>query len=216
MIAVFPQGIDGDGGSSWQGAPYANPAVDDLTFVSDLIQYMETNYCIDPNRIYASGKSNGAGFVDTIACNPQGELFAAFSMVSAALYTEADGSVYTPRSTPAPILEYHGTDDTTIRYNGGTSHQARYPSIPSWLARWAVRNGCPSDATPETTNEDEDEVHRTKYTCSGMTDIVQGVKTDGQGHWWPSKETNDENDGDVAPIEASVEIMNWFRMYTRQ
>lgn len=66
---------------------------------------MRENYCIDNRRIYATGFDIGGGFVDSLACSPHhGGDFAAFSMVSPALFTEADGSWCKPER-PLPILE---------------------------------------------------------------------------------------------------------------
>ncbi|OTA22083.1 hypothetical protein BTJ68_14755 [Hortaea werneckii EXF-2000] len=109
-VVVYPQGYD----KHWQGPSYATEGVDDLRFTSDLLAHMESEYCIDSSRVYASGKSNGGGFVDLLACSDAGDAFAAFAMASAALYTDTSLDSCTKRRA---ILESHGDQDTTIPYH---------------------------------------------------------------------------------------------------
>lgn len=184
MIAVFPNGRKNkDGKRGWEGAPYAAKGVDDLQFVTDLLHHMRMHYCIDNSRIYATGKSNGGGFVDLLACSAEhGRDFAAFAMNSAALYNESGlGSFDCEPEVPTPILEFHGTDDHTIPYAGDADR--RLPNVGTWLATWAVRNGCPNPPIP-VTNTEIFGVHYTEYSCKGVDAVVQGYKVDGQAHWW--------------------------------
>ncbi|MBN1180161.1 MAG: hypothetical protein JXD18_13200, partial [Anaerolineae bacterium] len=45
-----------------------NPQMEDVTFISDLIGKLESEYNIDPTRIYANGLSNGGGMSYLLAC----------------------------------------------------------------------------------------------------------------------------------------------------
>lgn len=70
-VVAYPNGEIGTGAGyrqAWQGAPYAPPGVDDVAFTSDLLDRLQSDYCVDPTRTYATGKSNGAGFVGLLAC----------------------------------------------------------------------------------------------------------------------------------------------------
>lgn len=180
---------------------------------------MRNNFCIDNSRIYASGKSNGGGFVGTLACAAEGGNFAAFAPVSGAFYTDANSNTSytcTPARSPLPIIEFHGTNDTTIPYLGGKGRGGELPTIPDWLARWAVRDGCPSPPknTTVTPRKYDGKVHITSYSCGGYNDIVQGYKIDGLGHDWPSTEPNSDSSTPTV-IEATKVIMNFFRNYTK-
>ncbi|CAF0853965.1 unnamed protein product [Rotaria sordida] len=60
IIAVYPKGKLGtDGQTAWQGAPYSAPGVDDIAFVNTMIFTLQSIFCVDSSRIYATGKSNG-------------------------------------------------------------------------------------------------------------------------------------------------------------
>jgi poly(3-hydroxybutyrate) depolymerase len=159
-IAIFPDGtIDpakNDNSRHWQGATYQTPGVDDVSFTQQLIGLMSNTFCVDPARIYATGHSNGGGFVGTLACDPSASrLFAAFGANSGAFYT-APGfanpapsscfpdSVYNvcnPGRSRLPFLELHGDADGQIAYGGGSHQFNCMPAIPQYISQWAVREG---------------------------------------------------------------------------
>jgi poly(3-hydroxybutyrate) depolymerase len=107
-------------------------SVDDLQFTTDLVAHVQGEYCIDSSRLYASGKSNGGGFVDTLACSDHGDQFAAFAMAAAALYTDTSRGSCTKKRA---ILESHGLADATIPYHPGGTPGAGgpLPDIEKWV-----------------------------------------------------------------------------------
>jgi len=83
-----------------------------------MVQQLSQNLCLDANRLYASGKSNGGGFTNLLACTPAtAGLFAAFAPVSAALYAGANPQNCTP-GRPVPIINFHGLADKIIPFDG--------------------------------------------------------------------------------------------------
>jgi len=59
FIAVYPQGLVGpDGRTGWATGAGNSPQVNDVLFVSDLLNHLQGIFCIDPRRIYATGFSN--------------------------------------------------------------------------------------------------------------------------------------------------------------
>ncbi|KAJ6090186.1 hypothetical protein N7486_009001 [Penicillium sp. IBT 16267x] len=83
-IAVYPNSKNG----YWLSNPKAHTSrPNDLDYMYDLLTHLEGNLCIDTNRIYAAGKSNGAGFAGVMACNATvGSKTAAFASVSGGYY----------------------------------------------------------------------------------------------------------------------------------
>lgn len=184
-LAVYPAGVE----EAWQGAPYAVKGVDDVQFVKDLLAHMREEYCIDHNHIYASGKSNGGGFVDTLACSDEGDEFAAFAMAAAALY---DDTSLGRCSKKRAILESHGGADKTINYTGGTtSSGGNVPNIDKWVSWWGQRDGCAAN-DGRTTQHNGFET--TTFACEGLRAVVKHYKIDDLGHCWPSS-TGDNSDG---------------------
>lgn len=66
FIAVYPQGTGSP--SAWASGGKGDPPADDVLFVSDLLNHLQTTLCIDAQRIYAAGASNGGGMVGLLAC----------------------------------------------------------------------------------------------------------------------------------------------------
>ncbi|KAK7181697.1 hypothetical protein PSPO01_12147 [Paraphaeosphaeria sporulosa] len=185
-LAVYPAGID----EAWQGAPYAAKGVDDVLFVKDLLARMREQYCIDDDHIYASGKSNGGGFVDTLACSDEGDEFAAFAMAAAALY---DDNSKDRCDKKRAILEAHGGNDTTILYNGEnpTKTGGAVPNIDEWVTWWGQRDGCAAD---EGRTTQHDGYETTTFACEGLRAVVKHYKINDLGHCWPSS-IGDNSDG---------------------
>lgn len=181
-LVAYPAGID----HAWQGAPYANHSINDLQFTTDLLAQLRQQYCIDPTRIYASGKSNGGGFVDSLACSSNGDAFAAFAMAAPALYPDLNN---TNASCPAghrprKILQAHGGSDPRIHYNGGKSHNETTPSIPEWVWWWAQRDGCTDEQIPTQFGG----FAYVSYTCKDVPKVVQHYKVNRVGHCWPQSD----------------------------
>jgi polyhydroxybutyrate depolymerase len=139
FLAVYPQGIIGpDNQSGWATGPAWDPQVNDVLFVSDLLNRLQAQYCIDPLRIYAMGFSNGGGMANLLARQMAGRI-AAFASVSGSYYPIGGGS-YPARAVP--FLEMHGTADSVVPYNG--SRVKDYSSVTSWLLKWAQKDHCSS------------------------------------------------------------------------
>jgi len=114
--------------------------------------------------VFASGFSNGAGFVNVLACNVTlSNRFAAFGPHSVAIYPNqpftvcAAGGTTTPATIDTsnivefnripckagrpsqPYMEFHGTGDTQIYYNGDLNHNSYcLPTIPHVVMDWCV------------------------------------------------------------------------------
>ncbi|CAJ2507396.1 Uu.00g085820.m01.CDS01 [Anthostomella pinea] len=214
-IMVYPDGV----GGAWAGANYSEISVaEDLQFVTDLLNEVRAGYCIDNSRIYATGISNGGGFVNTIACSDLGDEFAAFAPASASLYTDNAGvsGGCTPARSPLPVLEIHGGSDASVHYEGGEGEGGMEPAITEWLGWWAERNGC-TDVRVE--DSFEGDVHHSIWTCGDGTEgVLQHWKVDDMGHCWASTEINfSQIAAGQGPthIQASQVIMDFFDQFTK-
>ncbi|MEV6304855.1 alpha/beta hydrolase fold domain-containing protein [Actinoplanes sp. NPDC051861] len=178
-IVAYPQGTVGnDGEPSFQGAPYSS-GVDDVLFTSDLLNQLQRQLCVDASRIYVSGKSNGGGFAAVLACRLSGRI-AASAQVSGAFYPQ--GGACEP-ARPTPILEFHGSADATIPYDGNPVKEL--PPVRTWLAGWAARNRC---AAEPVTSTPVDGV--TRYAWRRCAAAVEHYRVEGLGHDWPSTTPN--------------------------
>ncbi|KAE9973686.1 hypothetical protein BLS_003474 [Venturia inaequalis] len=125
-IFVYPNGV----GGTWAGPSYANSSIpQDLQFISDLLSNVKENFNIDDSRVYATGLSNGGGFIGILACAPIGNKFSAFAAVAGAFYEKAGGidvgNCAVGRGV-VPMLEIHGGSDKTVKYAGGVGEGDHY------------------------------------------------------------------------------------------
>jgi polyhydroxybutyrate depolymerase len=179
-IVAYPNGVIGaENKQAWQGAPYSAPGVDDVKFTADLLDQLESSYCIDTKAVFATGKSNGAGFTGILACQ-LADRIAAIAPVSGAFYLQ--GTRCAP-SRPVPVLDIHGTGDTTIPYGGDGERDL--PDVQTWVRDWSVRDHCKQD--PKTGQLGDDVLTFTYQGCKA--DVVHVAVTDG-GHSWPGSDSS--------------------------
>ncbi|GAA1858369.1 alpha/beta hydrolase family esterase [Brevibacterium marinum] len=181
-ITIFPDGVRTDGKRSWQGAPYAGGA-DDVRFVADLLDSVEDEFCIDLDRVYATGKSNGGGMVSVLACQLR-DRFSAFATVAGAYYPQSfAGCDY---SEPTPMLAIHGTGDSTMHYEGGERQGETYPSVHEWLQPWAETADCGEPKDRKVGRKGEKVVRTTWQDCRDGADVELYTVAEG-GHVWPGE-----------------------------
>ncbi|KZM27106.1 uncharacterized protein EKO05_0002877 [Ascochyta rabiei] len=217
-ISVYPEGIPTPSGTQqWQGDPDFPSSIDDVTFTLELLDQLQETYCIDPSQIYASGKSNGAGFTGVLACDAKAtERIAAFAPVSGAFYLNAGQQLppCNPSRHPIPIMEFHGFKDTTIPYAGGsnTRGNANSTDVVTWVDDWAKRDGF------------EIAANKTSHLCSGKQLVTRYSWDETVVHYnytnlyhdWPSSFPNGDTEKALTceEAEATSIILDWFKNWT--
>src|ERR1019366_620949 len=110
FIVAYPDGL-GAGWNAGACCTETQPAnVDDVQFTKDLLSLLESQYCIDPARIYATGMSNGGFMSHYLACT-MADTFAAVAPVAGVLGVDPSTC---PPSRPVPIEDFHGTADAVV------------------------------------------------------------------------------------------------------
>ncbi|RMZ69723.1 carbohydrate esterase family 1 [Pyrenophora seminiperda CCB06] len=202
------------GTQQWQGDPDAPPSISDVKFTLELLDHIQSRYCIDTSRVYAAGKSNGGGFTGILACDATATTrIAAFAPVSGAFYLDANNQPLpcNPSRKPIPFMEFHGWHDKTILYSGGnnTRGNARTPDIFKYVQDWAKRDGL------------EGVVPTTSFLCSGKRkvtryswddDVVVHYNYTNLQHDWPSEFANGDTEEYLTcrEAEATSVILEWF------
>lgn len=152
----------------------------DVTFISDLIEALESEYNIDPGRIYVNGLSNGGGMTALLACELADRVAAMGSVAGA--YSFPWSACESERRVPAMI--FHGTGDPIVPYGGEGRAGARHnlPDVPAWVEGLAEHNGC--DLTPAEIPA-QGEVSGVRYEgCAGDAEVIFYTIAGG-GHSWP-------------------------------
>jgi polyhydroxybutyrate depolymerase len=178
FVVVYPQGSDVP--RMWHGEP--SPAGrEDVQFIRELVAHLQERLNIDPDRIYATGFSNGGGMAHRLACDLSDTIAAIGPVAGAYLLDER----CTPER-PVPVIAFHGTADPIVPYAG----QGRgLPPVRTWAARWAARNGC--DGEPAIILEQGSVTAEAWGGCDEGADVVL-YTIRGGGHTWP-------RDGAIGP-----------------
>jgi polyhydroxybutyrate depolymerase len=129
--------LDFLGNRNWNTFGPRGSGVDDVAFLSALIDSLALRYRLDPDRIYSTGMSNGGFMSYELACQLSNRIAAIGSVTGSMIASRL--STCTP-SRPVPVIEIHGTADNTVPYDGGTI--LNFVPVPTLLARWVQINGC--------------------------------------------------------------------------
>jgi poly(3-hydroxybutyrate) depolymerase len=205
-IVAYGNGVVGTGDGdrqAWEGAPYSAPGVDDVAYTNDLLDTLESELCVDTRRVYATGKSNGAGFTGILACELSDRI-AAIAPVAAAFYGTGHPDC-APRR-PVPVIEMHGTADATIPYDGDADRGL--PAIRDWTDAWVERNAC---ATGPDLEQTADDVTTYRWTDCAAGAEVTHVAVLGGGHTWPGEDSYSGGGYATHSIEAHEVMWDFLR-----
>lgn len=205
FVAVYPQGVGpkrfGRQFGTWNGDTCCGAAaeedVDDVVFIDELLGRLSTEYEIDPERVYATGISNGGIMAARLACELSGRI-AAISSVSGPGYTEG-----CQPERPIPVQLIHGTADRCARYEGGDAcgacfqevlreglgldvEDVRFPcqSVTDQAAHYRRVNGCTESGAVVYENG--------AASCVAYAECTSGQPVEvctitGAGHVWPGR-----------------------------
>jgi polyhydroxybutyrate depolymerase len=157
--------------TSWNSGTCCSPAnssgVDDVGFFNALVDKLKTDLCVDDNRIYAMGMSNGGYMSHTLACSV--DWIAAIGPVAGLLLQSPCNPTH-----PIPAMLVNGTSDQLSQYS----------FVPQGVSFWADHNQC---TTETETFRQGDIACVTHGGCTGGADVVL-CTVDGGGHQWPGGE----------------------------
>jgi polyhydroxybutyrate depolymerase len=168
LVMLLPDGtLNEDGDRFWNGASFCcdpDNAIDDVTYLTGLIEEAKQTYNIDAKRVYLVGHSNGGFMSFRMACEASESITAIASLAGS---TFADAADCKPETLPVSVLALHGTADTTILYDG---EPGGYPSAVDTVEYFAAAAGCDTESPATIGNVDlvpmvpGDETEQVEYT----------------------------------------------------
>ncbi len=151
---------------------------DDVAFLTAVIEDAVSRARLDPQRVFVTGFSNGAGMTFRFAAE-RADRVAAIAPVAGYCW------VGDPRpSRPVPTLYTLGTHDLLIPFRGGQvrlpwhDRLVRRPPVAETLERWAAAIGC--SPVPELRRDGTVRVERYPGPVPFESVLVEGL-----GHHWP-------------------------------
>ncbi|MFM7203021.1 MAG: alpha/beta hydrolase family esterase [Myxococcota bacterium] len=132
---------------------------DDVDFTLDLIAFIQEQLCVDSERIFATGGSNGGMFTWELGQNPASA--STFRAIAPLIGLPHRGFLNPPAKQGAlPVLLITGTADTTVppgSWNDASytttsngSDRYYYTGAEAIMRVWAAAHGCKTDAAAQT------------------------------------------------------------------
>ena len=176
FVVVYPQGVGArtsfNAGICCGVAAHDN--VDDVAFTSAMLDRLEADLCIDTRRVYATGMSNGGFMSHRLGC-ALADRIAAIAPVAG-----INGDPLCSPSRPVPVLDFHGTDDPTVPYDGDPKRG--WLSAPASVEAWAARDGCDGERVESSPGTHVRCV--TRPHCRAGAEVTL-CTVEGGGHTWP-------------------------------
>jgi poly(3-hydroxybutyrate) depolymerase len=203
-IFVYPDALpkqepnDGGVAVDWVTPLGASNKGIDFAFFEALVSEIESKYCVDTSRVFATGISAGGIFTNFVGCW-YGDILRAIAPVA------SQKPWSTPHNLPANMLctgnvaamVIHGTNDPYSDYttNGlGT------------LDFWLAQNGC------QTTNPTTDAV--TPNACQDYQGCLAGLPlvmcSHDEGHAWPVKTGFTCSSRSMVCFDANIAVWDFF------
>jgi polyhydroxybutyrate depolymerase len=193
FIVVYPDGIEKHWNDGRENVKYRahREKIDDVGFISALIDHLAKQCNIDINRVYATGISNGAMMSFRLGCELS-EKIAAIAPVAGSMPENLPGRCLFSRVLP--VLMISNTDDQLVPWEGGEIRFGRQrfgkvSSVAESVKFWTTHNQCSSAPNitwePDRDPKDGTRVRKELYNqCRESSEVVlYGIE--GGGHTWP-------------------------------
>jgi polyhydroxybutyrate depolymerase len=200
FVLAVPNAINGYWQDGSEPPNKLNTAVDDVAYLSALIDKLVSEHNVDKQRVFVAGVSNGGMMSFKLGCEVTGKLRG----IAAVLATMPLESYQICRpSAPLSVLMIAGTADPLVPYEGGakklkpqsllfktlTPKPEPRLSVEDSLWFWARHNQCKPQPRvldlPDLATGDGSTLTHWNYSGCTPGKLVQLYKMNGAGHRWP-------------------------------
>jgi polyhydroxybutyrate depolymerase len=185
FIVVYPTGIDGQ----WQDGRenFTGSKIDDVGFISGIIDDLKRKRSIDDRRVYAVGMSNGGMMAQRLACQLPDRIAAVASVAAAMPAPIADNC---RQGKPISVLTIGSPTDRIVPWQGGNvARGGTILSVPQTIDLWRAKAGCQGDTRDRIAADRSRRIQMTvkvaEYRGCQSGIKVALVTIDGGGHTWP-------------------------------
>ena len=210
FIAVFPNGYSRFPSgilATWNAGACCGAAqkneIDDVGFLREVIKRVEQQVRIDPERVFATGMSNGAMMSWRLACE-------APEIRAIAPVEGTDNTASCRPAHPVPVIEFHAADDPNVPFNGGVGvgpSRVDFTSVPATQSKWAQLDRAePSAKRVLTVSGAHCDLHPAKLGGAP----VELCLTDTGGHSWPGGGTQQGRKEPSMAISANDLMWQFF------
>lgn len=145
-IVVYPEAASKHWNDKLGGSFPLTDKVNDVGYLSSLIDLFINDFKANPKRVYFSGSSNGGMMTYRLSCEIPEKIRAIAPFVST---ISPEVAAQFAKAKPIPIIITSGTADSIIKWDGGpvkVTHTPRLLSANDNIAYWKTRNEVKSKA----------------------------------------------------------------------
>jgi len=188
-VVVYPSGTTSFSAfNAGDCCTFNDKNLDDVGYIVGLIDEVGASLCIDRDRVYASGFSNGGFMAYRLACEAP-EHFAAIGSVSGVLGIPPE--TCNPDHA-LPAIHLHGTADLIVPYDGGSpagfslffpgAPPPQFRSVAETVAFYRMLSGCEPNVQVVL---DEADTRCLRYAMCDPGSEITLCTIEGGGHSWP-------------------------------
>lgn len=211
FVVVYPEGTGVI--NTWNAGTCCGSAVtnniNDVKFISQLIDKLIDSYKINPKKVYATGHSNGGMMSYRLACELSNKIAAIAPNGSTMVVTQACNP-----SRAVPVLHMHSKLDQHVVYTGGYGNGISgvyCPPLDSVMNVWSLKNNCTTNGEVVTSNSNY--TQKRWRNCTNNVTIDYYLTNDG-GHGWPGGLPGGPNsDIPSTSINANDLLWNFFQQH---
>jgi polyhydroxybutyrate depolymerase len=188
FIVVYPDGINHqwNDGREVNITLINNKEVNDVLFISELIDTMITRYNADPHKVNVTGISNGGIMSFRLACELSNKI-AAIAPVAASMTPFQVDHCALYRKVPMMLI--FGNEDPLIPFEGGQiiGKRGEVVSVEKCVKFWLTHDSCSFDTSTSIIDSVDDDTRAIKSSYSdskGNTPVIFWL-IEGGGHTWP-------------------------------
>ncbi len=192
FIVVYPNAIkkNWNDGRKLEDVLAWKEDIDDVGFITAIVDELKQKHRIDATRIFTTGMSNGGFMSSRLLCD-RADIFRGGAILTASLSKD-----YLPKCSPekpVAVMVMNGTDDPLVPYDGGPvkvfrKTRGEIVSTDEIVDFWKTVNGCEVKQDKidlPNTVDDGTTVNVTKYTNCKEQGALVLYTVNGGGHTWP-------------------------------
>ncbi len=186
FVLVFPEAIQqrmnsGLGDHPW----FPTPDVDDVGFLSELIDTLFAVYAIDTSRVYSMGMSNGGMMSFRLAGDLNHRIKKVASIVGGITPTIANSLDNAPQ---IPVMFFLGTDDPILPFAGDDVFYSGQEIVDLWVDHNQSITTMDSLPLPDLSSDDHSTLTLFQYNGESAGQQTIYIRMEGAGHTIPSDE----------------------------
>ncbi|AIE87169.1 phospholipase/carboxylesterase [Fimbriimonas ginsengisoli Gsoil 348] len=214
FILVTPDGLGQPQGWNVGFLDLSGKHADDVGFVGHVIDQVETEVGVDPDRVYVAGFSNGAMLAHLAGARLSDRIAAIGAVAGTVGLPNADGQKAIPApASPVSAMLIHGKKDSMVAYDKSASALLAGIGAEESAQWWAGQDGCAK--TPCQTMSANGNVATETFSGGRLGAEVILVSIANGVHAWPGGLTRPGHES-TPDVDAADLLWQFFKSHPKR